>query len=118
VRNEKWVSKIAARLATEFRYRDKRLRIRYILFSRSLSKGYAGRLQHIGFEEIIRFLDEQRGQSWKNFGLGVASEHGECDPLIHEMFKIFNGEGSSEQRQERALRLLENYDRRAPERQS
>lgn len=109
IRNEKWIRKIATRLATDFRYRDKRIRIRYIMFSRSVSKGYAGRVQNISFTEMVRFLDEQRGQCWREYGLGVASTHKEWEPLINAAFEILNSDAPPPERQAKVLRLLAEY---------
>jgi hypothetical protein len=107
--NEDRLQEIARSLIADFKFSDERFRVRYVMFSRSLSKGYADRVQHISFKEIVRFLDEQRGQCWKEHGLGVASTHNEWEPLITETFRILNGEDPPLERQKMVLRLLKNY---------
>lgn len=109
IKEEQRISHIAQRLITEFHFIDDQFRIRYIMFSKSLSKGYAGRVHHISFDEIVRFLDEQRGQCWRDFGLGVASTHKEWEPLINEAFKAFNSERSPQERQSIVMRLLDDF---------
>jgi hypothetical protein len=107
--NEKCLEEISRRLIADFRFCNERFRVRYIMFSKSLSKGYANRIQHISFPEIVRFLDEQRGQCWKEHGLGVASTHKEWEPLINEAFNAFNSERAPEERQSMVLRLLDDF---------
>lgn len=62
----------------------------------------------ITFREVIRFLDEQRGQCWRECGLGVASVHDQWEPLINEAFSIFNSDDGHEDRQRKVLALLDS----------
>src|SRR5690348_14859729 len=68
------ISEVARQLASSYRYQDERCRIRYIMFSRTPNGFYSGKgVQHITFQEVVRFLDEKRGQCWRECRLGVAS---------------------------------------------
>ncbi len=71
-RDEKAIQSIAARLAEDFHYCGRGVRIRYIMFSKALSRGYVDRVQNISFTDIVRFLDEQRGQCWQESALVSA----------------------------------------------
>jgi hypothetical protein len=109
VRQERKIRKIARQLALNYRYVDNRCRIRYIMFSESPNKAYTDKgVQHISFQEIIRFLDE-RAQCYKTHGPCVASVHYQWDPLINEAFRIFNSADAPDRRRSRVLRLLKVY---------
>ena len=108
ISRDRLVRKIARRLATNYRYRDKHYRIQYIMFSKTPNSFYEKKgVQHITLREVVRFLDEERGQCWRDYHLGVGSVHDQWEPLINQAFEIFNSGEDPDERQRRVIRLLD-----------
>ena len=85
------ISGVANALASKFCFKDDRCRLRYIVFAREINEFYERKgVTYIPFRCVSRFLVTERGQSWINCDLGVASVHTQWDEVLDEVFSIAN----------------------------
>jgi len=107
--DEQRVTEVASRLHKEHRARENGYLFRLLYFSHSHTKqAVPAVVPQITFREIAEFIVTLRTPSWKVYGMGVRSLHGQWDKLIRDIWDIGNPDSqlSEAQKIEAILALL------------
>ena len=90
------INEVAQQLLTQYRFKDKSCRIRYIIFASGPNEHYQQKgIQYITHDCIARFLVGVRGNCWVDEDIGVASVHQQWDPFLKDIFGIANNQDNS-----------------------
>jgi hypothetical protein len=107
--DEQRITEVARRLHKEHRARENGYLFRLLYFSHSHTKqAVPAVVPQITFREIAEFIVTLRTPSWKAYGMGVRSLHGQWDKLIRDIWDIGNPDSqlSEAQKIEAILALL------------
>jgi hypothetical protein len=81
----------ANKLSKAYVLEEDGLRMRYVVFSERVDKVWQQKgVRYITFDECIKFISEERGQSWAHAGIGRRSMHDRWNLLVRRVFQVAN----------------------------
>jgi hypothetical protein len=95
----------AKALIEHYSFEEPNLRVRYIIFAELVDSAWSDRgVKYITFADCIRFISEERGQSWASSKIGWRSMHDQWNPLIKRLFEIANDASLNPPRRQEEIR--------------